>query len=339
MRSDGRNLAPDRAVLAGEGAQQRVRDPGAAFPVPQRLFDPELPRERGGRPTYHGLPLLKEPVWLPTIAVYFYAGGVSGCSAALAAAIDLAGGAALERLGARVRWLAVAGGIASTAILVHDLGRPTRFLHMLRVFRPTSPMSVGAWLLAGFGGAATAAAILGPRRLPGRLAAWSAGLLGLPLATYTAALVANTAVPVWQESRRALPLLFAASAASGTASLLELLDLDRREARAVRVLAIGGKAAELVCGRAVEREAGRVERVARPLHRGASGALWKAAKILTAASLALDLAPVRGHGPRRAAGALGTLASLALRFSVFTQGRASARDPRAVSAQQRASGR
>src|SRR5690606_14443896 len=130
--------------------------------------------------------------------------------------------------------------------------------------------------------------------------------------------------------------LFAASAATGTASLLQLFDLSLREERAVRTLAIAGKAAELVSARTVQREVGRVERVARPLHRGASGTLWKAAEILTAASLALDLVPVRRPGLRRAAGTLGTLAALALRFSVYAQGRASARDPRAVSEQQRA---
>ncbi|WP_373047536.1 NrfD/PsrC family molybdoenzyme membrane anchor subunit [Vulgatibacter sp.] len=336
---DGRNVATDRTVLEGEGAQQIVRAHGANFPVPERGFPVEhAPSETFDReaPTYHGLPMLKDPVWVASIAAYFYVGGVAGCSAALAASVDLAGDAGLERLGRRTRWIAAGGAILGTGLLIHDLGRPARFLHMLRVFRPTSPMNLGAWLLAAFGGASAAGAVLGGRGAIGRSATLAAGVLGPPLATYTAALLANTAVPVWQQGRRTLPFLFGASSVASTAALLQLLPLARREERTVRALGIAGKAAELVAAEAVEREVGQVERAALPLRQGISGTFWKAAKLLNAASLALDLLPTGEPWRRKAAGALGTAAALALRYSVFRQGKASTHDVRATTEVQRA---
>lgn len=336
---DGRNLDLERTVLAGEGAQQVVKSLEGEYPVPEKSFPVEkAPSEAYDvdAPTYYGLPLLKDPVWVPSIAAYFYVGGVAGGSAAIAAAARAAGGSGLDRLATRCTWLAAGGGMLGTALLIHDLGRPTRFLNMLRVFRPTSPMNMGSWILAAFGSAAGAAAVFGPRTALGRSATYGAGLLGPLLSTYTAALIANTAVPVWQGAHRTLPLLFATSSATSTASLLQLFPQRGAEARAVRTLAIAGKAAELVAARAVAREVGRVKRAARPLHRGLSGGLWKAAEAMTAASLALDLFPVRRPWMRQAAGALGTAAALALRFSVYEQGKASTRDARAVADQQRA---
>ena len=35
-------------------------------------------------------------------------------------------------------------------MLVLDLGDPLRFHHMLRVFKPSSPMSLGTWSLAAY---------------------------------------------------------------------------------------------------------------------------------------------------------------------------------------------
>ena len=157
----------------------------------------------------------------------------------------------------------------------------------------------------------------------------------MPLAGYTAVLLANTAVPVWQGAATALPPLFVSSAITSAASALDLCELNAFERRVVRRFGIAGKAAELLFSEAVERQVGTPEIVSAPLRHGVSGALWRAAKIFVASSLALSLLP-ESRPVRRAAGWLGTLGTLALRFGVVRAGRISARDPRATFAQQRA---
>jgi formate-dependent nitrite reductase membrane component NrfD len=213
---------------------------------------------------------------------------------------------------------------------------------MLRVFRPTSPMSVGSWLLAGFGGLSTVAALLrarraGPLARIGDAAALGAGALGVPLAGYTAVLLSTTAVPVWQGGRTFLPPLFMASGVTSAACALDLCELNPVARRAVRRFGLAGKAAELVFSVALEREIERPAKlVGAPLREGASGALWKGAKLLVGASLLLSLAPGASPRVRRASAILGSLGSLALRFGIVRAGTVSARDPRATHAQQQA---
>ena len=105
--------------------------------------------------SYYGRQILKTPAWENKIAYYFFAGGLSGGCALLAAGADLTGRPALRR-GTRLAGLAALG--AGGYYLVADLGRPERFLHMLRVAKPTSPMSMGTWLLVGYGPAVGLAA-------------------------------------------------------------------------------------------------------------------------------------------------------------------------------------
>lgn len=169
---------------------------------------------------YYGRPVLKEPVWTAMVPAYFFAGGLAGMSAALAFGARLAGNRQLAR---RALLVSLAGISASPPLLVADLGRPERFLNMLRVVKPTSPMSVGTWVLSAFGtalgGAVVAELLGGPLRAIGRIAEPAAALLGLPLSTYTAVLVSDTGVPAWHEARHELPFLFAGrSAASAGAA-------------------------------------------------------------------------------------------------------------------------
>src|SRR5437763_6917494 len=118
-------------------------------------------------PSYYDHPMLKEPVWRWTIPAYFYVGGVAGATATLGAAAQIIAPRFMRSLIIRSRWIAMGGGTISAALLIHDLGRPARFFHMLRIFRTTSPMSTGSWILTAFSSAASAAAILpfGPRLL------------------------------------------------------------------------------------------------------------------------------------------------------------------------------
>ena len=287
--------------------------------------------------TYYDRPVLKEPVWILTVPAYFYSGAAGGAAAVLGAVAQR--DPQLRGLAARCRWIAAVGGGAGTVLLIADLGRPARFLNMLRVFRPSSPMNVGSWVLAIASALASVSALTtrsrGWRGRVGDLAGTGAGLAGLPLAGYTGVLLATTAIPAWNGAQRGLPLLSLASGVAGAASLLEVMDLDGREAAVVRRYGVAGKAAELVAAAAVEREVGRVPVAAKPYHEGASAALWRASKAATAASLFLALASRRSRVVRVASGVTGTVGSLALRFALFQAGRASSRDPRATFEQQR----
>jgi formate-dependent nitrite reductase membrane component NrfD len=340
--ADGRNIDPETGALLGEGAQMSVRRPGAAQPAARGAAE-TAPAPAAESTTYYGLPAIKRPVWKWYIPAYLYVGGLAGASAALAAACELTGDRRLRTTAGRARWVAAGGAAVSAGLLIADLGRPSRFLNMLRVFRPTSPMNMGTWILSGFGAASGAAALLAPRpgaaAMLGRAAGVGAGVLGLPLTSYTGVLLANTTVPIWRGARRTLPWLFAASAACSAASLLQLLGAPNKPAaRVVRRLGVLGKAAELVAAEAVTRELARrgPGPVAQPLRRGRAGLLWRAAKVMTAVSLALDILPGEGRGRARAAGVLGTLGTLALRFAVVEGGRRSADDPRATFEPQRA---
>src|SRR5919206_4927680 len=161
--------------------------------------------------SYYGRPVIKEPTWKPDIAWYFFAGGLAGASSGLAFVARLTGN---DRLARRALLAALGGATVSPVLLIRDLGRPDRFYNMLRVFKPTSPMSLGTWILSSFGAASTIAAVadvleIFPRL--GRTAGALAALLGPALSTYTAVLVAGTSVPVWHEARRELPPVFAGS--------------------------------------------------------------------------------------------------------------------------------
>jgi formate-dependent nitrite reductase membrane component NrfD len=149
-------------------------------------------------------------------------------------------------------------------------------------------------------------------------------------------LISNSSIPIWQAGRRALPLLFAASSMAGLASLLELMELRPEERQVSGYFGTVGRVADLAASFALESEVSRVRQVGKPLREGLSGALWNAAKVATASSLVLSLLPGESRGKRIAAGVLGTVGAVCLRFAVFHAGRASAMDPRATFSQQRA---
>jgi hypothetical protein len=340
--SDGRHIAPDLGLLAGEGSQQRIETTSEAYPSRTFVWR-DLPSHsfQAADPTYYERPLLKEPVWIWAVPVYFYVGGTAGAAAVLGAAAQALDHDELQGLVKTCRWVAALGGAAGSALLIHDLGRPERFLNMLRVIRPTSPMSLGSWVLAATASTTLGSALLADRNgVLGRLgdtAAYVAALFGMPLSGYTAVLLGNTAVPVWQAARRSLPPLFIGTSASGLAALFGLLpvNLSPREEEIVERFGIAGKVVDLASMAVVEHEANRVEAVGRPLREGFPGALWNAARALTAASLVLSLLPGRSRVKRFAGGLLGTAGAVALRFAVFHAGKASAREPRATFHSQR----
>lgn len=329
---DGRNINSLLGLLAGEGAHQEIERPDAEHPA-RRVLD-EIPRsgEAAGT-TYYGLPSIKEPVWIWTIPTYFFVGGLAGAANAFGAMAQVVSPKSLRHLVVRARWIGAVGDALSAVLLVSDLGKPARFLNMLRVMRVTSPMSIGSWVLAGCGAFSGASLLLsranGPLRKVGDLAGFGAGLLGLPLAGYTGVLISNTAVPIWQGGRRTLPALFLASGAASAGSFLELICTEEKASNACRRFANAGKVAELVGGLVLEREVGKQTRAARPFRRGLPGMLWSLSRALTAASLVLSLAPPKARWKRTASALLGLGGALSLRFAIFEAGKASARDARA----------
>jgi Polysulphide reductase, NrfD len=264
-------------------------------------------------PTYYDLPLLKKPVWTWEVPTYFFVGGAAGAAAVLGAAAEVAGGG--EKLARDARWIAAIGAVASGPLLIADLGRPERFLNMLRVFKPQSPMSVGAWTVAVFGAAATASVMI-PNRPLRHAATAMAAVSGLAMCTYTGVLIGATTIPVWKQNVKLLPVHFGAS---GLASAVSLLELRGHRSSALNSLGLGAAIFESATEFALH---GAKERESLPIRRGPSG---KIARIAGALSGPIPLL-LRLLGARKLAAASTLAGSLATRIAWVQAGKASAAD-------------
>jgi len=285
--------------------------------------------------SYYGRPVVKAAPWEADVPAYLFAGGVAAGSSLLAAGGDLTDRPVLRRAGR----LAALGALTfSMGALVHDLGRPERFLNMLRTAKFTSPMSVGTWILSTYGpfaGAAAAAEIAalvpggsrGPLRwlaAAGRPAGLVAALTAPPVAAYTAVLLADTATPSWHEAYRELPFVFTGSAAAAAGGLA-MLSAPVAQAGPARRLALGGALIELGAERRMERSMGIT---AEPLHQGTPGTLMKAARALTLGGALGTLAAGRSRAAAAVSGAALLAGSACTRFGIFHAGQESARDPK-----------
>ena len=287
----------------------------------------------GASSGYYGQPILKQPVWTWEIPAYFFAGGLAGASAGIAYGAHLRG----EEVLARRAWLTAMTALsASPPLLISDLGRPERFIAMLRMFKVSSPMSVGSWVLSV---SSTATGVAAANALTGRFlrrpALWArpiAALAGLPLSTYTGALLANTAVPVWHEARRTLPLVFASGAAVSAGGAVTAATPVGHAAIARR-LALAGGLAELGTIQLMRSQLGRHAEVYKHGRAARYARISEACLVTGTAVLARW-----GRRSRTAAVLSGGLlcgGALATRWSVFHAGRQSATDPRYVIEPQR----
>lgn len=309
------------AETRGEVKLKGIRPSGAPFP--------RASAETG----YYGIPLLKPPQWKKEIPLYFFVGGAAGAAAVIAAIAHYTG--ADRKLVRDARYIAAAGAVISPALLIADLGRPSRFLGMLRVFKPQSPMSMGSWTLVGFGGAASAAAFAGLLRerygqsFPVSVvesAATAASIpFGLGLASYTGVLIGATAIPVWNQNVGDLPMHFAASGLNAAVGLLEVFGNEK--SRALQALGLGASIFEIWQGVRIE---GRTHSHLDPLKRGKSGAMTRAGGVLSGpVPAALRIASTftsrrRGASLRRWAAMSSIVGSLLTRFAWIDAGRASA---------------
>jgi len=300
------------AELHGRVDAKGIHPAGAPMPAP--VASPET--------GYYGLPLLKAPVWTWEIPTYFFVGGAAGTSAVIALAAQLAG--ADEKLVRDARWMACIGANLSAPLLIADLGRPERFLNMMRIFKPQSPMSVGAWTLALFGASSTAAVVFASRAKPlGNLAAIAAALSGLGMATYTGVLLGATAIPAWAAHVKTLPVHFGASGLASAASLLQLRGHDEP---ALNLLGVAAAAFETYTGLQIE---GDPSVASEPLRHGATGISIRIGGFFSGPlPLLLRLAGFRSKRIRRAAAFSSLLGSLITRLAWVEAGKASARDPR-----------
>ncbi len=275
--------------------------------------------------SYYGKPVINSPIWeSPDIPGYLFLGGLAGAASLLGAGAQLTGRPALARA---AKISAFGAGCLSVAALIHDLGRPARFLHMLRVAKVTSPMNVGSWLLGGFvpaAGVAAVSALTG--RMPRLGAAATAGsaLLGPAVAAYTAALISDTAIPAWHDGYPETPFVFIGSAAmaAGGLGLLAAPPHENAPARYLALLGLGLEAA------AFERMKHRIGRVAETYGSGRGGTYIKAGQVLSLIGLAGALL---GRGSRAIDGLSGATfmaASAATRWGIFHAGLASADDPK-----------
>jgi formate-dependent nitrite reductase membrane component NrfD len=294
----------------------------------RRMREGALPDELKG-------PFIKPPVWTWEVSLYFWVGGIASGSAFVALAADLAGD---ERSAALGRKIALGAVLPAPGLLIADLGRPARFLNMLRVFKPRSPMNLGAWCLAGFtavGAGAVGADLLGRRSTARGLGALNALLAGY-LGSYTGVLLAATAVPVWARSRIFLgPIFVSTAAATGAAATRLVLTANKERPVghptrvALRRLEAAAMLAELTLSMVNQRRLGRAGRV---LSEGRPGRLFRTAKWLAGTGLALNLLGGRRTGPfgQNVASVLYLAGGLAFRYGWVEAGKASARDDEAV---------
>jgi formate-dependent nitrite reductase membrane component NrfD len=290
----------------------------------RRARDGELPDEVAG-------PVIKPPVWTWEVPLYFWFGGIAAGSSFVALACDLAGD---ERSAATARKVALAALGPSPVLLILDLGRPARFVNMLRIFKPRSPMSMGAWALTVFGNLAAAAvgADLAGRGRAARALGAANAVVGGYLGSYTGVLLASTAVPVWARSRLFLgPIFVSTATATGAAACRLVLAGHGAKAEDPTHKALGrvetaAMTAELLLSVINERRLGPL---ARAIEQGRPGKLFKAAKWSVRAGLALQL--VRGRpAAHHAASVLYLAAGLMFRFAWVGAGPVSARDDRVV---------
>lgn len=310
----------EEAARTGKVRAYGIEPLGGPFPKPARAI------------SYYGNPLLKPPTWTWQVPLYFFVGGVAGTSAVIALTAHFAGNPQLMRA---ALWIAFAGALISPPLLIADLGRPGRFLNMLRVFKLRSAMSIGAWTLVGFSSAAALALVCRELVLAGYgqntllLLEWFAEILaaltGLILASYTSVLLGVTAIPVWSENRTLLPAVFLAGGLGSAAAILELLGFLISP---TQLIGVAASSVETIVASIIELRGRYVDR---PLREGSVGWVTRGGSAL-AGPMSLLLRIFWGHssGVRYLAALFFISGALIARYAWIAAGRVSSRDVKAL---------
>lgn len=292
---------------------------------------------------YKGVPILQKPAWNNEVAAYFYLGGISSGAYILGTLADLSG-SRWRRLAQTAHLVSFAAMVPCAPLLIDDLGMPSRFYHMLRIFKPSSPMNLGSWTLLVHSGFSTLLAahalaewnklpIFGPlaRRLPSRILGAGGILPAMTLGGYTGVLIGTTSVPVWSRSPMLGGLFMASASATGTSAVALTSILSSRDTPAehsvLGAIGLAAGASELCLVGGYLASSGKA---AKPLLTGVDGALLLGAVASSATALALELAGMRAHARQRVFSALAAGATLAggamLRWAVIRAGHTSAID-------------
>ncbi len=330
-------MIPRPNQKATEERLQQIRKTAENSALPGAANHPQIQ----GHDSYYGLPALKPPVWTWEVPLYFFIGGIAGVSSCIAFIADIFhADPALIRLSL---WIGLGGAAICPMLLIADLGRPRRFLNMLRVFKLQSPMSMGAWILVAFSGCTFLAVVSNESVLWGYaspllfglrwLGEASAAMTGLLLASYTGVLLGATAIPVWFTHRRFLPMHFLTSGLGGAAAILELSGFF---IPATQVLGFVTAGLETIFEVSFEVRKSEVDAA---LHRGRSGRMFRVAGLLEGpTALALRIFLGSTTGGRRAAAICFLVGSLISRYAWIWAGPVSARQPEVQFALQRSGG-
>lgn len=316
ITESGLDALREEAARAGKVQSRGIVPLAGPFPKPVPAM------------SYYGNPLLKPPTWTWQVPLYFFVGGVSGTSAVIALTAHLSGNLGLLRA---ALWIAFAGALISAPLLIADLGRPGRFLNMLRVLKLRSAMSVGAWTLAAFSSAAGLALVCHEFALAGYgqgsllLLEWIAEILaafsGLILASYTSVLLGVTAIPVWSENRTLLPAVFLTGGLGSAAAVLELLGFLISPTQFIGIVA---SIIETIVAIIIELRGRQVDR---PLREGGVGWVTRLGSTLVG-PIPLFLRVFWQHSPgvRDVAAFCFIAGALVARYAWIAAGRVSSRD-------------
>ncbi len=311
------------------------------------LDPPARTAELGVPAGYYDYPVVKRPVWTWEVPVYFWLGGLAGGAFLVCSAAELFGTDEDRRVARDGFAIAAAAALPCAPLLIKDLGRPERFHHMLRIFKPLSPMNLGAWTLAAFTPitVARAAAEAGRagllprplgamvRLLPRPLMNMAGSLLGAMLAGYSGVLLGATNIPLWAKSKLLGGVFMASAASSGVAAVTMMAAWRRAPAATLHKLSRLGTiaaAGELAALGAYVRQTGRV---ADPLVKTTFRVpFWAGAVGLgSVLPLLIDQVARRGSGKfmrslLTASAACSIVGALALRWTIFEAGKESAGD-------------
>ncbi len=305
-----------------------------------------------GTPAYYDISLLKPPVWTPEVGVYFFLGGLSSGAFSVARLADRLGRGKYRTLTQAGTVVAALAALPCAPLLIVDLGDRKRFHHMLRIWKPASPMNLGSWTLTAYtmlGGLAALRELLrtlrhdAPLTGAGKIIDEAAGIaadgagipLGLLLAGYTGILLSTTATPVWSRNPWIGPLFSAGAVSAGAGAVHLALDVRGEASRATEALKrleTAARAAEAVCHAGFLAYAGPL---AKPLTKGGQKMMYLAGAIGAGVVLPeiLNRVPVPKKHRRTVslvAGILGLIGGYFLRASFVAAGRPSAEDPDAA---------
>lgn len=286
--------------------------------------------------SYFGQPLLKRPRWGWSVISYLFVGGIMGGCGILVALCDGSRDPGDRKLARNAKHLSVALATVCPIVLISHLGRPERFLHMLRIVKFKSPMSLGVWGLVAFSGIAGLNALTALTGKRGGVLNLPQALLGGFIAGYTGVLLSATAIPLWAKGKYHIPALCVCSGVAGACALNSMLLAKSNAPRTLHKLERFEMAAGLAEAAILLHFASFAGTYGKPMFDGKRGQRLRTYTLVagTMLPLALNLLPIfKGPAKTRVSGGLTLLGGYVLRETLIEAGKDSADDPKAAFSQ------